>query len=214
MRHPDRAAPQPQHTHATTGTPSCCHYSLHNARAWRLACTCVPSVIDVCAAASKRSGCGVRPTGGLFPLRARRRAPGRDVCISPVRCVCPAAYFSMTEKHLRPLFLPLPFLQCFLLLPPTVSQSVCFSFPWFSGSQPGFVQHLALSEEHRSTKRGSRQEHLSANSRLKASRNSSETRTDRHFLASEVGETLASNLQRMIDTTETILRCWNDWLLV
>ena len=40
----------------------------------------------------------------------------------------------------------------------------------------------------------------------------SETRTDRHFLASGVGETLSSKLERVIDTTETNLECWNDWL--
>ena len=67
------------------------------------------------------------------------------------------------------------------------------------------MKQLALSEEHSRTKQGSRQEHLSANSRLKGSPNRSETRTDRHFLASEVGETLASNLKRMLDTTETNL---------
>ena len=33
----DKATTQPQHTHATTGTRSSCHYSPHNARAWRLA---------------------------------------------------------------------------------------------------------------------------------------------------------------------------------
>ena len=99
-------------------------------------------------------------------------------------------------------------------LSPTVSPSVFFSFSWLSGSEPGFVQQPALSEEHSSTKRGKRQEHLSANSRLKGSPNSSETRTDRQFLASEVGETLASNLQRVIDTTDTNLECWNDGLFV
>ena len=49
VRHPDRATPQSQHTHATTGTHSSCHHL----RAWRLACTCVPSVIGACVAASK-----------------------------------------------------------------------------------------------------------------------------------------------------------------
>ena len=38
VKRSDRATPQPQHTHATTGTHSCCHYSPHNARVWRLAC--------------------------------------------------------------------------------------------------------------------------------------------------------------------------------
>ena len=80
VRRPDRATPQPQHTRATTGTPSCCHHSPHNARAWRLACMCAVSDWCVCSR-FKSSGCGVRPTGGLFPLRAFRRAPGRDVCI-------------------------------------------------------------------------------------------------------------------------------------
>ena len=53
-------------------------------------CTSVASRVHMCAVSDwcvcsrfKSSGCGVRPTGGLFPLRARRRAPGRDVCISP-----------------------------------------------------------------------------------------------------------------------------------
>ena len=104
---------------------------------------------------------------------------------------------------------PLPSLSVLPSSPfPTVSPSVFFSFSWHSGSEPGFVQKPALSEEHSTTKRGSRQEHLSANSRLKASRNSTATRTDRHFLASEVSETLASNLQRVINTTKTNLECW------
>ena len=110
----------------------------------------------------------------------------------------------MNEKHFRPLLssaqllpFPIPSLQCCLLLSRPLCHRVCFfSFSWLSGSEPGFVQQLALSEEHSRTKRGSRQEHLSANSRLKGSPNSLESRTDRHFLASEEGETLASNLQR------------------
>ena len=38
-------------------------------------------------------------------MRARWRAPGRDVRISPVRCGCPGAYFSVGTRHFRPLFL-------------------------------------------------------------------------------------------------------------
>ena len=95
---------------------------------------------------------------------------------------------------------------------PTVSPSVFFSFSWLSGSELDFFQKPALSEEHSSTKRGSRQKHLSANSRFKGSPNSSETRTDRHFLASEVGEILASKLQWVIDTTGTNLEWLNDSL--
>ena len=107
----------------------------------------------------------------------------------------------------------LPSLQCCLLLSRPLCHRVFFSFSWPSGSEPGFVQQLALSEVHSSTKRGSRQEHLSANSHFKGSPNSTEKRTDRHFLADEVGETLASNLQWVIYTTETNLEGWKDCFL-
>ena len=215
VRRPDRATPQPQHTHATTGTPSCCHHSPHHARAWRLACTCVPSVIGAYVAASKQ---WLRrpPHRRTFPLACLSAGTWtrRVYLTSQVRMpwgvllygrkgISACSFFSATSSFSLPSPSVLPSSPL-----TTVSPNVFFSFAWFSGSQPGFVQKPALSEEHSTTKRGSRQEHLSANSCLKASRNSTATRTDRRFLASEVGETLASNLQREINTTETNLECW------
>ena len=124
-----------------------------------------------------------------------------------------ASPLALSSAQLLPF--PLPSLQCCLLLSRPLCHRVCSSvFLWLNGSELGFVQQLALSEEHSKTKRGSRQEHLSGNSRFKGSPNSTETRTDRHFLDSGVSETLASNLQRVIDTTETNLECWDFFFCV
>ena len=202
VRHPDRATPQPQHTHATTGTPSRCHYSPHNARAWRLACTCVPSVIDACVAASKAVAAASVLQEDFSPCVLVRGHLDATCVTDQSRAVllCEQRAFPPALSSAQLLPFPLPSPSVFPSSPsPTLSPSVFFSFSWLTGSEPGFVQQLALSEEHSNTKRGSRQEHLSANSRVKHSPNSLESCTDRHFLASEVGETLASNLQRVID---------------
>ena len=58
---------------------------------------------------------------------------------------------ALSSAQLLPSLIPSP-----SMLPsspsPSMSPSVFFSFSWLSGSEPGFVQQLALSEEHRRTK--------------------------------------------------------------
>ena len=127
VRHPDSASPQTQHTHATTGTHSSCHHL----RAWRLACTCVPSVIGACVAASKAVAAA--------SVLQEDFSPCVPVWMPWSVLFCEQKAFPPVLSSAQLLPSPLPSPSVLPSSPSrTASPSVFFSFSWPSGSEPGF----------------------------------------------------------------------------
>ena len=133
------------------------------------------------------------------------------MCISPVRCGCPGAYFSVGTRHFRTLFLQhnvflhhfRPFSVTFFSLAHFVTECVLqfFMAQWFPATY--FFQKSALSEEHSSTNRGKRQEHLSTKSRLKKFTEQLGNAQESSLPCRWSRRNSGLKLERMIDTTET-----------